>query len=83
VSYTWYVRSKYTKPKPDRDRFAELLFEHGANPNARASLRTRIHSDVVHEYRDVTPLSWGERFHDQALVSRPAMRLIAQHGGHP
>jgi hypothetical protein len=83
VSYAWYVRSKYAKPKPDRDRFAELLFEHGAHPNARASLRTRIHSDVVHEYRDVTPLRWGERFHDQALVSRPAMRLIAQHGGHP
>ena len=83
VSFAWYVRSKYAKPKPDRDRFAELLFEHGANPNARASLRTRIHSERVHEYRDVTPLSWGERFHDQDLVSRPAMRLIAEHGGRP
>ena len=83
VSFAWYVRSKYAKPKPDRDPFAELLFEHGANPNARASLRTNIHSDRVHEYRDVTPLSWGERFHDQELVSRPAMRLVAKHGGQP
>jgi hypothetical protein len=54
---------------------------HGADPNARPSLRTSIHSDRVHEYRDVTPLSWGERFHDPELVSRPAM-LVAQHGGH-
>jgi hypothetical protein len=35
----------------------------------------------MHEYRDVTPLEWGERFHDQSFVSRPAMRLIAEHGG--
>ena len=36
----------------------------------------------MHEYRDVTPLSWGERFHDQGFVSKPAMRLIAERGGH-
>jgi hypothetical protein len=81
VSYAYYVRAKYAVPKPDRDRFAELLVNHGADPNTRASLRTRVHSDVVHEYRDVTPLGWGERFHDQDLVSRPAMRLVAHHGG--
>jgi hypothetical protein len=33
------------------------------------------------EYRDVTPLSWGERFHEQEWVSRPVMRLIAERGG--
>ncbi len=27
------------------------------------------------------PLGWGERFHDQGFVSRPAMRLIASRGG--
>jgi len=75
------VRAKYASPKPDQDRFAELLLNRGADVNARASLRTRIHSDVVHEYRNVTPLAWGERFHDQGMVSRPAMRLVALHGG--
>jgi hypothetical protein len=35
----------------------------------------------MHEYRDVTPLSWGERFHQQIFVGRPAMRLIAERGG--
>jgi hypothetical protein len=37
---------------------------------------------TMHEYRDVTPLSWGERFHNQILVSQAAMRLIAERGGH-
>jgi hypothetical protein len=36
----------------------------------------------MHEYRDVTPLGWRERFHDQSFVSKPAMRLIAERGGH-
>jgi hypothetical protein len=36
----------------------------------------------MHEYRDVTPLSWGKRFHSKIFVSAPAMRLIAARGGH-
>jgi hypothetical protein len=35
----------------------------------------------MHEYRDVTALTWGERFHDRAFVSRPALGLIAERGG--
>ncbi len=68
----------------DSDDFAELLLDHGADPNARASLRKRLRfigDELVHEYRDVTPLSWGERFHEQSFVSRKAMRLIARRGG--
>lgn len=65
--------------------FAALLLAHGANPNARASLRKQLHpgyhDDRLVEYRDVTPLSWGERFHQQVFVSRPAMQLIAAAGG--
>ena len=34
-----------------------------------------------YEYRDVTPLSWGQQFHAQVFVSRPAMQLIAERGG--
>jgi hypothetical protein len=81
VSYAWYVGSKYASPKPDRDPFAELLLERGADVNVRASMRSRLHSDVMHEYREITPLGWGTRFHDQDLVSRPAVRLIAHKGG--
>jgi hypothetical protein len=67
--------------------FTQLLLDHGADPNARASLRKQLHpgygADWMHEYRDVTPLSWGERFHNQIFVSRPAMELIAARGGRP
>jgi hypothetical protein len=66
------------------DAFARLLLDHGADPNARASLRKRLRfvaDESLHEYRDVTPLAWGEQFHDQDWVSRPAMRLIAERGG--
>ena len=58
--------------------------DHGANPNARASLRKRLRfvpDESMHEYRDVTPLSWGERFHDPDWVNRSAMLLIAERGG--
>ncbi len=62
------------------DAFARLLLDHGADPNAHASLRKRLRfvaDESMHEYREVTPLTWGERFHDQDWVSRPVMRLIA------
>ena len=62
-----------------------LLLDHGADPNVRASLRKRLRfvaDESMHEYRDVTPLAWGGRFHDQDWVSKPVMRLIAERGGH-
>jgi hypothetical protein len=80
VTYWWYPRSKYANPKPTDDPFTELLLDRGANPNVRASLRSSMHVDVTHEYRDVTPLTWGERFHARELVCEPAMRLIAERG---
>lgn len=67
------------------DGFARLLLDHGADSNVRASLRKRLRfvaDDSIHEYRDVTPLAWGERFHDHDWVSQPVMRLIAERGGH-
>jgi ankyrin repeat protein len=62
------------------DDFARLLLDHGADPGVRASLRKQlrgVEDETLHEYRDVTPLTWGERFHDQRFVSRPAMAIIA------
>ena len=69
----------------ESDVFARLLLDHGADPNVRVSLRKRLRfvdDETMHEYRDVTPLGWGQRFHDQGFVSKPAMRLIAERGGH-
>jgi len=65
--------------------FARLLLDQGADPNARASLRKGLRfvaDQSVHEYRDVTPLAWGERFHDQDWVSKPVMQLIRERAGH-
>jgi len=70
--------------------FARLLLDHGANPNVRASLRKRLRfvpDESTHEYRDVTPLSWGQRFHGpgspgHTWISQPAMQLIKERGGH-
>lgn len=71
---------------PDDAPFTQLLLSHGADPNARASLRKQLHpgygDDTIGVYRDVTPLSWGERFHGRIFVSQAAMRLIAERGGH-
>jgi hypothetical protein len=73
--------------RPPVAPFTQLLLDHGADPNARASLRKQLHpgygeNEVMHEYRDVTPLAWGERFHRQIFVSKPAMNMIQERGGH-
>ena len=82
------------KEQPQVAPFTQLLLDSrwkgGADPNVRASLRKQLHPgygpkydvDTMHEYRDVTPLSWGQRFHAKVFVSEPAMRLIAERGGH-
>ena len=71
---------------PQKAPFTQLLLDRGADPNVLASLRKQLHpgygQDTLHEYRDVTPLSWGERFHDKRFVSEAAMTLIKQKGGH-
>ena len=67
--------------------FTKLLLDNGADTTIRASLRKQLHSgyapryDVenMYEYRDVTALEWGERFHAKVFVSEPAMELIRGH----
>jgi hypothetical protein len=67
---------------PHDPKFTRLFLDRGADPAVRASLRKQMHpgyfTDTMHEFRDVTPLEWGERFHFKKLVSEPAMRLIAE-----
>lgn len=75
----------YRNRGPYAAPFTELLLERGADPNLRASLWKRLHpghgDPARHEYRDVTALSWGRRFHAPIFVSEPAQRLIEQAGG--
>ncbi|HXW92172.1 MAG TPA: ankyrin repeat domain-containing protein [Terriglobales bacterium] len=71
--------------KPDEAPMTCLLLDHGADTNVRASLRKKLHpgygEDTLHEYRDVTPLLWGKRFHRRVFVSREALRLLEERGG--
>jgi ankyrin repeat protein len=79
------VSQAYRCPVRTDDLVARLLLDHGTDPNARASLRKRLRfvkDESTHEYRNVSPISWGERFHDQDWVNREVMRLIAARGGH-
>jgi Ankyrin repeat len=75
----------YKKRGPFVAPFTELLLERGADPNIRASIWKRLHpghgDPARHDYRDVTALSWGRRFHAPIFVSEPAMRLIEAAGG--
>ncbi len=66
--------------------FARLLLERGADPNARASLRKRLRfvpDETEHTYLEVTPLSWGQRFHGREWVNPAALEMVAAAGGRP
>jgi hypothetical protein len=75
----------YGKGQPDQARFTRLLLDRGADPNIRASLRARLEEGhgggPLREYRDVTPLGWGEEYHARIFVSRESLRLIEARGG--
>jgi hypothetical protein len=75
----------YRKRGPFIAPFTKLLLERGADPNIRASIWKQLHpghgETTRHEYRNVTALSWGRRFHAPIFVSEPALRLIEAAGG--
>ena len=77
----WMNHQNKTQEAP----FTQLLLSHGADLNVRASLRKQLHPgygpDSMHEYRNVTALSWGRRFHRKVFVSEPAMKWIEGAGG--
>jgi hypothetical protein len=81
----------YNDRGPYEAPFTKLLLDHGADPNVRASLRKQLHSgyaprydtENMYEYRDVTPIGWGQQYHAKVFVSEPAIKLIAAAGGKP
>lgn len=63
---------------------AQLLLDRGADPNARASLRKALQGaddERLHEYRNVSVLGWGARFHDQSFVDPSVLALVEARGG--
>jgi hypothetical protein len=75
----------YGKGQPDEARFTRLLLERGANPDVRASLRAGLEEGhgggPLRDYRDVTPLGWGEQYSARIFVSRESLRLVEARGG--
>jgi len=75
----------YGTGQPDEARFTRLLLDRGSNPNVRASLRAQLEEGhgggPLREYRDVTPLGWGEQYDAKIFVSRESLRLIEERGG--
>ena len=65
--------------------FVELLLEHGADPNPRASFREVVTRDgqvEVRDHRNVTPLAWAAAFASRLIVSIPAVDMLVGRGGH-
>ncbi len=75
----------YGKGQLDEARFTRLLLDRGANPNVRASLRACLEEGhgggSLREYRNITPIGWGELYHAKIFVSRESLRLIEARGG--
>ncbi len=79
-----YTKTWAHNRRPREAPFARLLLDHGADPNARANLRESVGAEedrTVRQHRGLTPLAWGEVFHNKMIISEPAMRLIAEAGG--
>jgi hypothetical protein len=75
----------YGRGQPDDAPFTRLLLDRGADPNIRASLRAKLEQGhgggPLREYRDVTPVGWGEQYHAKIFVSKESMRMIRAAGG--
>lgn len=73
------VNQPYRAGRPGSEALTRQLLEAGADPTYRASLRKALRfvsDESLHEYRNVTPREWGERFHDPDWVNPAALALL-------
>ena len=62
----------------EADHFARALLARGADPSARASIRKQLMfiDQEEHEYREVTALEYGRRFHEERFVNKAALDFL-------
>jgi ankyrin repeat protein len=69
------------------DKKARLLLDHGANPNARATIRKQLRDmddrekERMREFHNVTAIGYARQFQEPRWVNAPALALIAERGG--
>ncbi len=75
-----------TLAAPD-DRNARLLLDHGAEPNARATIRKQLRdtgdpeTENMREFHNVTPIGYAKQFQASRFVNGPALMAIEERGG--
>jgi len=66
---------------------ARLLLKHGAETNARATIRKQLRDmdspekERMFEFHNVTPVGYAKRFQEPRWVSQPTLDLLKAHGG--
>jgi ankyrin repeat protein len=76
-----------TLARPFDDSQARLLLQHGANPNARATIRKQLRDmgdpeiEKMHEYHNVTPIGYARHWPEPSWINTPAIAAITEHGG--
>ena len=69
------------------DSMARLLLDHGANPNARATIRKQLRDvgdpekETMREFHNVTPVGYAMRFQMPSWVNHQALAAIFERGG--
>ncbi len=63
-------------------KMARTLLDRGADPSVRASIRKALKltdDESVHEYRNVTPVEYGEQFQNRRWVNEAAVKAVREH----
>jgi ankyrin repeat protein len=75
-----------TLARPD-DSKARLLLDHGADPNAHATIRKQLRDvgdpekEKMREFHNVTPIGYARQFQEPSWVNGPAVAAIVERGG--
>ncbi|MEM7284227.1 MAG: ankyrin repeat domain-containing protein, partial [Pseudomonadota bacterium] len=74
------VSQAYLCGRQRDQKMANLLFEHGCSTIVQASIRKSIRfiqDESIHEYHQVTPLAYGQQFHEPRWANRELIAKLA------